>query len=72
MEEKLVKYSNQDLTVLWMPQKCIHSGVCVRGLGQVFNPKIKKWVNANAASSQLIADQIDKCPSGALKYQFNT
>lgn len=68
MEEKLIKYTNDQLTVLWKPERCIHSAICVNGLGIVFNPRQKKWVNVDAAPAEMIRMQIDKCPSKALGY----
>jgi uncharacterized Fe-S cluster protein YjdI len=69
MTERLVKYSKSDITVLWRPDKCIHSGICVKGLGKVFNPRERKWVNVDGANATEIKAQIDKCPSKALAYE---
>jgi len=51
---------------------CIHSGNCVRGLSQVFQPKEKPWIKIDEASSEEIMKTIDKCPSGALSYYKNS
>lgn len=45
---------------------CIHSGICVRGLGEVFDPRRKPWIDLSKAETQQIIDQVKKCPSGAL------
>jgi uncharacterized Fe-S cluster protein YjdI len=71
MEEKTIKYPSDKITVLWRPERCIHSAVCVNGLGQVFNPRVKKWVNVEAATDHQIMAQIEKCPSKALQYLLN-
>ncbi len=69
MPEHIVKhYKNGDLTITWEPEKCIHAGICARELPQVFRPKERPWVDAQAAEPEVIAAQIDKCPSGALSY----
>lgn len=69
---KIVKeYTNGEVTVVWKPDICIHSGICARGLSSVFDPKARPWVNAEGASTEAITAQIDKCPSGALSYYFN-
>ena len=34
-------------------------------------PKARPWINAEGASTEAIAKQIDKCPSGALSYYYN-
>ena len=66
-ENRIVKsYSNGEVTILWKPWKCIHSGICVKLLPQVYNPKARPWVNPENASSQEIIHQVSQCPSGAL------
>jgi uncharacterized Fe-S cluster protein YjdI len=65
------EYTNGEITVVWKPNNCIHSKICwqaATGLPNVFNPKVKKWINLDAASNEEIIAQIDKCPSGALSY----
>lgn len=64
------EYSNGELTIIWQPDKCIHSGVCVKLLPKVYEPGKRPWITAtNATTEQLIA-QINKCPSGALSYRL--
>lgn len=64
MERK--EYSNGEIIIVWQPKKCIHSGICVKTLPQVYNTKIRPWIKPeNAATGELI-DQVAKCPSGAL------
>lgn len=59
-------YTKEDLTVVWQPEKCIHSGVCVGGLPDVFKPKEKPWIQTENADKEAIRKQVLKCPSGAL------
>jgi len=67
--EKIVKhYSKGDLTVTWDAQRCIHSTICWRGLKEVFNPSRHPWVDMEGADAARIADQVSRCPSGALSY----
>ncbi|MGD1319873.1 Uncharacterized Fe-S cluster protein YjdI [Chryseobacterium formosense] len=66
------KYSNGDLNVIWQPQKCIHAGVCVKMLPNVYNPKSRPWIKAENASSDELKNQIRQCPSGALTFELNT
>lgn len=69
--EETHKYSNGEISIIWKPKVCIHSGVCVRTLPKVYKPKEKPWISQqNATTVELIA-QIDKCPSGALTYEIN-
>ncbi|GAB2631329.1 (4Fe-4S)-binding protein [Belliella aquatica] len=62
------EYSNGEVTITWEPEKCVHSGVCVKGLGKVFQPKEKPWIKIDAASSDVLVEQVKKCPTGALGY----
>lgn len=62
------EYSNGDVTVVWQPDKCIHSAICANGLPEVFQPKDKPWIKADNASAEAIINQVKQCPSGALSY----
>ncbi len=63
------EYTNDEITVYWDPDKCIHSRKCVTGLPQVFDRSKRPWINMKGASSEEIMKVIDKCPSGALSYK---
>ena len=65
------KYTNEEITVVWKPKTCSHSERCWRGLGDVFQPRSKPWINMAGADTQAIINQVDKCPSGALSWHFN-
>ncbi|MBX7050478.1 MAG: (4Fe-4S)-binding protein [Flavobacteriales bacterium] len=65
------EYTNGEVTVIWEPSKCIHSGICARGLSEVFKPKEAPWIKIDAASTEQIVDQIKKCPSGALSFRMS-
>ncbi len=69
--EKLT-YTNGEVTIIWQPKLCSHSGNCVRGLPQVFNSKIRPWINPQGADTTQIIEQVKKCPSGALSFVMNT
>ena len=66
MPVETVHYSNGEITVVWKPGLCIHSGNCARGLGKVFDPRRRPWIDLSQASSLQIIEQVKKCPSGAL------
>ena len=68
---KTKNYTNNEVTIVWEPEKCIHSGICVRGLGEVFKPKEKPWIKIDAASTDALVKQVKACPSGALSYYMN-
>ena len=65
------EYSNGELTIVWQPEKCIHAGVCVKTLPEVYNPKDKPWIKQHNAKTEELVRQIDACPSGALSYYFD-
>lgn len=69
MTADTIRYTKDGVTVLWKPKMCIHSGICVRGLKQVFDPQKKPWVNMEGADVNAIVEQIKKCPSGALSIE---
>lgn len=71
MPKETLKYTNDEVTVVWKPDLCMHSGNCVRGLQEVFNPKASPWINIHGATSDKIIDQVKKCPSGALSILMN-
>lgn len=60
------EYSNGEITILWQPKKCTHSGVCVKTLPQVYNPKLRPWIKIDNATTDELKAQVAKCPSGAL------
>jgi uncharacterized Fe-S cluster protein YjdI len=66
------RYTNNEVTIVWQPDVCIHAGICVRGLPEVFNAKAKPWINIDGASTEQLINQVKKCPSGALSYFMNT
>jgi uncharacterized Fe-S cluster protein YjdI len=63
------RYSNGEITVVWKPEICAHSGICARGLPPVFDPKRKPWIELEHAESARIAEQVRACPSGALSLE---
>lgn len=71
MSDSDKSYSNGEITVVWQPGICIHSGKCVQGLGEVFNVHVRPWINIAGSSTDRIMQQVEKCPSGALSYFRN-
>lgn len=70
MAEK--RYSNDEITVVWKPDLCIHSTNCWKSLLPVFDPRRRPWVDMSAASTERIIHAVEKCPSGALSYVSNS
>ncbi len=69
MAEK--RYSNDEITVVWKPDLCVHSTNCWKSLTPVFDPRRRPWIDMAAANTERIMATVDKCPSGALSYIAN-
>ena len=65
------EYTNGEVTIVWDAQKCLHSGICARGLPNVFRPKLRPWVKIEAADTETIVNQVKQCPTGALSFYMN-
>ncbi|SDD48503.1 (4Fe-4S)-binding protein [Niabella drilacis] len=63
------EYSNGEITVVWKPDLCIHSGICVKMLPQVYKPKELPWLTPGNAGTEELKVQIAHCPSGALSWK---
>ncbi len=70
--QKIFKYSNDDITIVWKPDICQHSKVCWKGLIEVFDPREKPWIKMGGATTERIIEQVKKCPSAALSYFMNS
>lgn len=70
MQEKIITYNGDGITVTYDVKRCIHAAKCVDGLPSVFNPERKPWIDADNATGDKIADVIETCPSGALQYEM--
>lgn len=71
MSQKTFKYNNNEVTVVWKPEVCIHSAICVKGLPGVFDATRKPWIDLGQANTSAIIEQVRKCPSGAISYIMN-
>lgn len=69
MENLLKTYETEEIIVSWKPSLCSHSTNCWKGLKDVFNPKLRPWIDLSKSDVQSIMKQIDACPSAALSYQ---
>jgi uncharacterized Fe-S cluster protein YjdI len=72
MKDITKKYTNGEVTIVWKPNLCIHSAICFKGLGEVFDPKKRPWVTPEGSTTEKIVSQVKKCPSGALSYFMNS
>lgn len=62
------KFSNGDIIVTYEPSVCVNSGRCAKELSDVFRNSVIPWIDIDGASPERIAEQINRCPSGALKF----
>lgn len=65
-------YTNGEVTVFWKPDLCIHSTKCFHSLPEVFNPKIRPWVQLDKSSTDKIIETVKNCPSGALSFKYSS
>ncbi len=63
-------YETDEIMVFWKPDLCEHATECIRGNNKVFDVSRRPWVDLSQAPADEIAKIIDKCPSGALKYEL--
>ena len=70
MPKRLQVYETDEISVSFDPNVCVHSAVCIRGLPAVFDVKRKHWIRPELATAEQVAEQIKRCPSGALQYKM--
>ena len=61
-------YETDELVIYWDSSRCIHTGFCLRALPEVFDTSQRPWVQPGGQSGTDIAEAIEQCPTGALKY----
>lgn len=69
--KRIRSYEGSDITIRYDPKRCIHAAECVQGLGRVFDPSAKPWINADGAPPAEIAEVVHRCPTGALTYEVH-
>jgi len=67
MAKRLQVYETPEVTVTFDPELCRHTGICLRGLPDVFDIRRKRWVRPELAPADAVIAQVARCPSGALK-----
>jgi putative redox protein len=72
MKDVVKHYTNGEVTVVWKSALCQHSGICVRGLPNVFDRLRRPWIVLADVDSETITNQVDRCPSGALSWFKNS
>jgi uncharacterized Fe-S cluster protein YjdI len=68
MAKRRQTYEAPEIIVTFDPDVCIHSGVCITGLPDVFDVKRKRWIRPELQAAEVVERQVMKCPSGALQF----
>ncbi|HZB09048.1 MAG TPA: (4Fe-4S)-binding protein [Rubrobacter sp.] len=63
-------YTAPGVTVFYDRGRCLHFAECVRGLPQVFDARMRPWIQPENASAGQVAEVVRRCPSGALHYRL--
>jgi len=71
-DRRLQVYETDKVRVMFDPDVCRHSGVCLRTLPAVFDVRQQRWVRPDNASADDVIAAVSKCPSGALRAQLVT
>ena len=70
MEKRSQTWEGAEIVVTFDPNVCIHSGDCVRGLPAVFDVRLRRWIQPDNAPAEQVAEQVRRCPSGALQFRI--
>lgn len=62
-------YSTDRVGVHWDSSRCIHTARCINAAPEVFDPGRRPWVDLDAADAETIVGAVERCPTGALKYE---
>jgi uncharacterized Fe-S cluster protein YjdI/CDGSH-type Zn-finger protein len=62
-------YRGRDIEVSFDLDICVHVGECLRGERSVFELNRRPWVLPDAAPAGVVAEVVERCPSGALQYR---
>jgi uncharacterized Fe-S cluster protein YjdI len=62
-------YTNEEITVYWDAQYCIHTAACLMGLPGVFDSGRRPWIDISQAAADDIAQVVMRCPTGALHFR---
>lgn len=62
-------YRGRDIEVSFDIDICVHVAECLRGEPKVFQLQRRPWILPDEGDPDLIAEVIERCPSGALQYR---
>lgn len=61
-------YTGEHADVTYSLRRCIHAKECVTRLSTVFNLDQRPWIQVGATDGDILADTVERCPSGALHH----
>lgn len=70
MKPNAKEFSNGEIIVTYEPRVCENSGRCTKELSDVFRTSVIPWVDIDGAPPKRIAEQVRRCPSGALRFRL--
>ena len=62
-------YRGTNIEVSFDLDVCVHVGECLRGSRAVFNLQRRPWILSDEAEADVVAEIVERCPSGALQYR---
>lgn len=62
-------YETDAIRVHWDSSRCIHTARCLEALPEVFDVHARPWVDLGGASADAVAGAVERCPTGALRYE---
>lgn len=62
-------YESNGIRIFWTAERCVHAAECVAALSDVFDPRRRPWVQLGDHSADELAAAVERCPTGALRYQ---
>jgi uncharacterized Fe-S cluster protein YjdI/CDGSH-type Zn-finger protein len=62
-------YRGRDIEVSFDLDICVHVAECLRGDPAVFQLRRRPWVLPDEGSAEVVAQVVERCPSGALQYR---
>ena len=61
----------EEVTVTWDQERCIHAAACVNHLPDVFDPDRRPWIAPDEGEADAIEEAVCQCPTGALHLTRN-
>lgn len=70
MKNQTPVYNNGEIIVTFNSCKCTHAGKCREDISKLFRTSKLPWMNLKVSKTNLMINHVNKCPSGALKFDY--